>query len=1132
MEQKLSVQPGYLACFFFLFLFMSREAVFGKNVSPHTPVGVFNKTDTLRGKVLAASDKHPLEGVTITVKGTNRATLSDNDGAFTIAVPNNKAVLVFSIVGFTQKEVPASEANGQVLLEELSKELDNVVVTALGIKREKRSLGYSVGELKSDDINKVAQENVLSAISGKVPGVVINNTGDPGSSVSMVIRGAKSLSSDNQPLFVVDGVPISNTLNNGGEIGNQNKVDYGNSISNLNPDDIESISILKGPSAAALYGSRAGNGVVLITTKTGTGLDKMKVEFSSNTVFETPYKFLPMQKRFATGVIPYTPDTAPGGVITIDEGSSGGLGPELDKGYDAIQWNSPVDDDGNYTATPLVSYKDNIKNFVQTGITSINDISVVNSSAKANYRLSYSNMSNRGIIPGSDLYRNSLNFNSALKLSDKFKISTVVNLSRNNSNNRPAGDRGTNPLQWAYAVSPHINILDLQNYWESGQEGIQQLSQDEDEYNNPYFLAYAVDNAFIRDRVFGNLRADWQITPALSIMGRYSLDINYDNRETKIPYSYTNDVYGAYGITKINNLERNADFLITYKKRVSDFDFTLSGGGNVRYNRYNYTKNSTTSGVGLTLPNLYTLSNISQTSIVYSSYLSQKEVNSVYALLNVGYKNMVYLDVTGRNDWSSTLPASNRSYFYPSASLSMLLNDIFQMTRQIDMFKLRLGWAKAGNDTDPYKLQNVLSNAGDWDDATRLTTSGTLLSPNLKPESLTSYEGGIDLEMFKHRLRFSGTYYRMENRNQIISIGLPSSSGYTAKNVNAGLLTSRGIELSLGFTPVKTDKWNWDLNFNWSRNRTKVNELADGVEYYQLWTDAKGAARAYVGDDIGSIYGPTLVTVTDKTSAYYGYPILDDDGYLQSESISSEPQKIGDFNPDFTMGLQSSLSYKNFTLSFSIDWRKGGQFVSQTYHYYESDMKTARFYDQLINPNGKTGTTLRNYLVKNNLVIPKGNFFPIVGGPTAESGGYAYDVSGTDVYFGVFNPGVIAQYDASGNITGYTENLGEDGTQIIPLSDDYPWDFTQAALFDADFIKLREISVGYNLPQPFVKKLGLSSANVSIYSRNIILWTKAGVGIDPERAFQPTGSSFEQGIERYNVTPWSLPVGIKLNIGF
>jgi TonB-linked SusC/RagA family outer membrane protein len=529
------------------------------------------KDRTITGRVSSQADGSGLAGVNVIIKGTQIGTSTDGSGNFSVSVVNNSSVLVFSFIGYVTQELQVgSKSVINVSMNESAENLQEVVVTALGIKRSERSLGYSVGKVDGKDLSRVAQENVLNGLAGRVPGVTISSTGGTGSSVSMVIRGATSLSNDNQPLFVVDGIPINNTLNNVSQVGRDNRVDYGNAIADLNPDNIESVSILKGPSAAALYGSRAGNGVVLITTKNGSNAKKMTINVSSNTVFDKPYKFLDFHSKFATGILPFTPDNNPypGGVLYIDEGSAGGVGPELNKGYKAVQWNSPLDANGQPIPTDLISHPNNVRDFVQTGITTTNGVSIANSTDLITYRLSYSNMRNRGIIPNSDLFKNSLSLNTTLKLSEKLRLSTVLDVSRNNSNNRPAGNRGTNPMQWAYAVSPHIDINDLKDYWVPGQEGIQQKSQAIGDYNNPYFLAYEVNNSFVRDRVFGNMKIDYKVTPELSLMGRVSLDTYTEQRETKIGNSYTGESKGAYGIIDLARYERNTDFLATYAKNV------------------------------------------------------------------------------------------------------------------------------------------------------------------------------------------------------------------------------------------------------------------------------------------------------------------------------------------------------------------------------------------------------------------------------------------------------------------------------------------------------------------------------------------------------------------------------------
>lgn len=1103
---------------------------------------------TVRGNVTSSDDSGGLPGVNVIQKNTTRGVTTDQNGDFSIEVTGNDAVLVFSFVGYERQEVVVgSRSVVNVSLISDGNSLNEVVVTALGIPRAERSLGYSVGKVEGKELTRVVQENVLNSLAGRVSGVTINSTGGTGSSVSMVIRGANSLNSDNQPLFVIDGVPIANTLNNVSTGGNDNRADFGNAISSLNPDDIENISILKGPSAAALYGSRAGNGVVLITTRSGANVNKMTVSLNSSTVFDQPYKYLKWQTQFGSGQFSAIPPELSGTPLSnpfgklIEENVGATYGAALDKGYEEVQWNSPIGADGRPMKMPLVSHKDNVRNFVQTGITTTNGVSVANNTGAYNYRLSYSNMWNRGIIPNSDLFRNTINLNTSLKVSNSIRLSSVIDFSRNNSNNRPAGNRGANPLEWAYNVSPHTDILDLQDYWMPGQEGLQQRSQFAGVYNNPYFLAHEVNNAFVRDRIYGNIRADYQVTSDFSVFARYSLDKLDERRDLKVANSYTNDPRGAYALINIGNFEHNLDFLATYKKDISDFSLSVSGGGNTRYQKGTNISNSTKGGTGLIVPGIFNIQNIAPANLDYSSTWFQRAIYSVYGLANLGYKDMVFLDLTARNDWSSTLPAENRSYFYPSASLSILANEFIPMPKAVSMFKLRGGFAQVGNDANPYNLLGTLSNRGAWDGIPRLSTPGTLLIPDLKPEIVTSYEGGLDLNLFTNRLRLAATYYVVENRNQILSAKLPPSSGYTTKNVNAGLLVSKGWELGLGGTPVSNRNFRWDINANWTRNRTRIMELSDDLPYYTLWTDARGGAWTYVGDEIGDIYDAEIVTVKDPNSPYFGYPILDATGKWQDIDAINSKNKIGNFNPKFVMGLQTSLNYKGISLNMSFDWRNGGDFVSQTYRYGEENGRSQLFLDKLINPDGLTGDALRDYLVANQetMIRINGNVFPLVGGPTPDFNGYPFRYGPyTLPHGGVFVPGVIQTgTDANGNPV-YKENLGGPGTAVLPFAGATTWSFTRAFLYDASYIKLREISLGYDLPRSIVQKWGMQNVNFSVYSRNIILWTKAKINIDPEMAYQLESgvqggvSQFKQGIERYNVTPWVMPVGFRLGFTF
>src|SRR5690606_2846673 len=443
----------------------------------------------------------------------------------------------------------------------MSESIDNlneVVVTALGIEREQRSLGYDVANVSGEDLTQVSQENLLSSLAGRVPGVAINQTSGPGSSISVIIRGATSLTTDNQPLFVVDGVPMSNGLNNVGQRGDGNQVDYGNAISDINPDDIESVNILKGPSAAALYGTRAGNGVVIITTKSGSSKKALGVSFSTNTMFESATRLLDFHYKYANGnrVNNFSPGSAYWGGLPLDAGNM------------AVQWNSPLDQNGNPIATELKSYPNAMKDFLQTGVTSTNNIAVSGGGDKGSYRVSYSNMIHTGMIPNSDLYRNGLNTSADFKILDKLTLSTNINVGRSYSNNRPSiGDRQANPLEAVYASS-YVDYNQMKGIWVPGQEEIQQIRTDAND--NPYFIAYGINNAFTRDRIFGNISLTYEFTKNLSLLLRHSMDMYNETQETKIPFSFSRMAKGGYYLADNHFLERNSDFLLTYKTKVSD----------------------------------------------------------------------------------------------------------------------------------------------------------------------------------------------------------------------------------------------------------------------------------------------------------------------------------------------------------------------------------------------------------------------------------------------------------------------------------------------------------------------------------------------------------------------------------
>ncbi len=1080
------------------------------------------------GKVTSVEDNQGLPGVTVLVKGTQIGTVTNTDGVYSIEAPGEDAILVFSYVGYESEEIPVNgRSTIDVSLSISLESLDEIVVTALGIERDQRSLGYDVANVDGEELTQVSQENVLSSLAGRVPGVTINQTSGPGSSMSVIIRGATSLTTDNQPLFVVDGVPMSNSLNNISENGNGNQVDYGNAISDINPDDIESVNVLKGPSAAALYGTRAGNGVVIITTKSGAKGKDLGVSFSTSNVFERPTRLLDFHYKYANGQRNFV----------FNEGSAYWGGPNLDEGNTAAQWNSPVDASGNPVPTELRSYPDAMKDFMQTGITSTNNLAVSGGNDNGSFRVSYSNMLHKGMIPNSDLFRNSLNTSVNYKILDNLTFSSNVNVGRTNSNDRPStGDRRGNPLEAVYASS-YVDYNEMRDFWVEGQEEIQQVRTDAGD--NPYFLAYGIENGFVRDRLFGNISLTYDFSENFSLMVRHALDRIDEQRETKIPFSYSRAARGGYFLTDISRQETNSDFLATYKQDAGLFDFNVSFGGNIM--RQDFSSSSVGSGNnrnnGLVIPGVYNVQNIPLDNINVNSQIREKAIYSLYALASIGFNDQLYLDITGRNDWSSTLPEDNRSYFYPSASLSWLSNYTFDLPSSISMLKVRAGWAQVGNDTDPYRLEPSLST-GNYNTVTTVGVPSGLLNPDLLPEQATSIEGGIDLNMFDNKLRFSGTYYNIDNENQIFAINLPQSSGYSSKLINAGLIRSRGWEFTLGGTPIQKNGWTWNVDLNWSKNITTVEELSDDLEFITLYSENGGGAITFVGDEIGDIYSAGYAYVRDPNSPYHRWPVLSENGGWIELSGRENMRHTGNFNPDFLMGMQTSLSFKRFTLSASFDWRQGGEFMSFTYRYGESDWKSQRQLDNLI-PGGLYSPEELEEMLKSDpekYIIPQAGNYPRVGGHTAETGGFPVDDDGHD---GAFVPGVIqvAGTETPDDFSDdeYEEHLGGSNTNVYPITNTYAWDFNEQVTFDASFIKLRELSLAYQIPNIGI----IRNASFAVYTRNIMLWTKADIGIDPERAFWASGSTqgdtqsqFRQGIERQNVMPWSVPFGFKLNFNF
>lgn len=1093
----------------FLVYMMLSPALFAGKLPPDKItsklVHLSDRNFVVKGKV--TDGNVPLVGVTVVEKGTSNGTTTNGAGQFQLTVTGSEAVIQFSYIGYATKEVSLSGRSViNVVLEADANKLSDVVITALGIKRDKRALGYSVGEVKGSDLTETNQGNVLNAMAGRVAGVKISQMdGTMGSSVNIIIRGATSLNSDNQPLFVIDGVPVMNQLNN-----SYQGADMGNAISDLNPEDIASISVLKGASAAALYGSRAGNGVVLITTKKkgGKGLG---VSINSSFVENMPYNYLPVQNKFATGK---------SGAHVFEEGENETWGPELDIGNEAVQWNS----DGK--KIPLVSYPDRFKDFFRNGQTYTNNIAVSGANDKGSFRLSVGDMRSLGIIANTNLKRTTINLNATYNLTDRVSVTGSFNWNNSRSDNRPNvdGDDRNDIVRSLYEKGPQVNILDLKNYWVPGQEGTKQLTN-ASKQNNVWFLVNENTNAFKRDRLISKVQLDWEMTNDLKLTTRFSRDAYQEGLEAKRAFSTYGQTEGSYSITDINKEETNLELNLSYNKRLGkDWSLYALAGGN---RMYQYGKSIDNYADQLVIPELYTISNGVPGTVTYNSSWYQKAIYSIYGMASLGYKDMAYLEITGRNDWSSTLPRENRSYFYPSASLSLLLSEMFTLLPWINYLKLRGGIADVGNDTGPYSLYQYYSVGPDWGTAKELYMGGSLKNPTLLPEEALSKEVGVDFKFFNNRIGLGATYYISGNKNQILSIGLPVESGATSKMINAGLVESRGWEISLTTTLVTTRDFTWDMAFNFSHNQTKIKELAEGITDFQFVSNSGLFIRTYEGGMIGDMYEQPMLTVTDKTSPYYGYPILTGDGTYQTDNDPNHLVKIGNANPDFTLGIQPSLRYKAFSLSANIDWNQGGDFFSETRMFFQNNGYRTDTYSGV--PYDENQDIVAQ--IKNN---PEAYFGKWVGGRTAAYGGFAWPTANGHLQDASFNVGVREVVGADGKKT-YVENLGGKDTKwLTPFTANRYANrpFPDRNLYDATYVKVREIALTYHIPGSWTSKYHIRQASVGIIASNFFEWTAAGIHIDPERAYKIDGGAWSHGVEYYNAMPWTGSLGIKLNINF
>ncbi len=850
----------------------------------------------IKGTVTDKTDGSAIPGVNVVVEGTTQGTTTDFDGKYSLTVDDNAKALVFSFVGYEKKVVEiGNKTTVDVALAPSNIALNEVLVTALGISKEKKSLAYAADQVKGEDVSAVKDATVINSLSGKVTGLVINESGSGvGGSARVTLRGNKS-TRNNQPLYVIDGVPMMNYSPNqpadpwgGGNASGAIGVDGGDALSSINPDDIESVTVLKGASAAALYGSQAANGAIMITTKKGKA-GKGKIDFSSTYMFNNPYNIPDLQFKYGQTV------------------------------------NGSLDSWGDQLASPA---PDHVKGFFQNGNMVMNNISFSAGNQHAQTYISYANTHSKGIMPENKLDRHNFNINEHADFFDgKLEVSASVNYLHQKINNTPALGLYYNPLTGLYFFPRGLDFDEYKNNYEvfSPERNlmVQNWIANKDDQQNPYWITYRDPNFTKRDRVFTNLMLKYHLTSDLDIVARGNIDKTYDVFDQR-SYASTQatlaDYNGRYLLSKTEGTQLYADVLLNYNHNFGDFSLTANLGSSIRDTRL-YNEFFDSFQADLKFANIFSLQNFKQPGATIKQGEQRRQMQSVYGSAQFGYKNFLYLDVTGRNDWSSTLP--DQSYFYPSAGLSAVFSEMMDVD-WLDYGKARISYAVVGNDVDPY-VANMI-NSIDPVNGLVTNTLGLLPGKELVPEKSKSFEAGIEMRVFADKVRFNFTYYNTHTENQFVKIAAPMGSGYTQYLINAGDIQNKGVEMQLGFTPVKNSNFQWDADFNFTRNVNKVLSLSDDLPngvYYLTEPGVNNYGMALTkGGSFGDIYGKTFQRADN------GDIIVDENG----KPLASEGglEAVGNPEPDFRLSMNNLLTYKRFTFRVLIDGRFGGEVMSLT----------------------------------------------------------------------------------------------------------------------------------------------------------------------------------------------------------
>lgn len=1061
----------------------------------------FAQGRTISGKVTSSEDQQTVPGVSVAVKGTTVGTLTDMEGNFKLNVPADAKTIVFSFVGMKTKEVELGTTDVvDVVLDPDILKLDEVVVTAVAIERQKRSLGYATEQVKSDELTQGENNNLIGAIQGKVSGVNITSlSGAPGSSQRIVIRGGSSITRSNQALIVVDGIPLDNSnfrtqdpsdpLHRPDDLNDQ--VDYGNRGNDINPDDIESISVLKGPAATALYGSRASNGALIITTKKGKrtvgGRGKMDVTFNSNVTFSSPLKLPDFQTQYGQGDVDNVPD---------DHRENFSWGLPFNGNYRA--WGQEIN--GQQRIKPYSAIPDNVRDFFDLGVAYNNHISFSGGTDKSAYFLSFGALNSKGIVPTSEYDKYNIMFNGSSELANHFTTSISLNYS-SIASTLPTGGQ-TNSIYDQLIQTPRdIPIVDGKNQDDifNKYDDITHTYGFYAAYTiNPYFILNNFKNTNDVDRLYGGITVSYNGWSWLTISDRFGGDVYGDRRYEKwkkydyIPldesglYSATfnkQTYQGKYSEDLYNFTSYNNDLMLTFKRQLTtDISSSLLIGQNVRQSLLTNTFAQTNPEGGLVLDGYYNLDNSNGTPFARNT-TTESRVLGYYGDLNFGYKNLVFLDITGRSDISSTLPSDNRSYFYPSFSGSFVFSELFSSKLKDNTWtygKLRASYAKVGNSAPEYITTNSYgvtaidggfgSTHAPFGTVPAFSVSDQAGNPDIKPEFTTAFEVGTELGFFKDRLSLDFSYYQNNSKDQIIPLPLPPSSGYTSKYINTGEVQNKGIELGMRGTPILSKSgFKLELYGTYTKNTNEVVSLYQGVEQLALGGTSRTAIVAQVGKPYGAFYAVDLMH-TDQSDP--SSPVVVDSS-TGMPLTTANLVYAGNYQPDYIASFGMNIKYKGFTLGVLFDRKSGGKFYSRTK-------------DVLAFDGGSKETTENG---RQDYVWPNSVY------QRSTDAGYSTNTT-------PFHP-----YD-------YFTNVIPEARHII----------------DASYTKLREVSLSYEFPAKWLSKTPFGSASLAIFGNNLVIWTPdENQYADPEQ--NSSGSSNTQGFE-FSSNPSQRNYGFDLKFTF